>query len=227
MKLETWLRIASIPYELNQFYSLTVAPKGKVPYIIEDDGLAVGDSTLIIEHLKRTRQIDPDQGLTPTEHAIGMSFRRMMKENLYWVVSYTRWQDDAGFKIYRTVIQPAARMALEAAGLQLTDEALDSRMDSRRKQCIDQLFMQGLGRHSSEEVNWIGSGDLIAVSDFLGDKAFFFGDKPTGVDATIYSHVANVIDVPIDSPCARVGRQRKNLVDYCRRMRERFFSDLP
>jgi glutathione S-transferase len=223
MKLEAWLRIAGIPYELDQLRPLTVAPKGKIPYIIEDDGLIMGDSTLIIEHLKRTRQIDPDQSLAPTEHAIGVAFRRMMKENLYWVVIYTRYQSDAGWEVYRIPIEQSMRKIFEAMGIPMPDEV----MDNGRKHFISQLYMQGMGRHSFEEVNWIGSADLIAVSDFLGDKAFFFGDKPTGVDATIYAYVANIIDVPINTPCARVGRQRKNLVDYCRRMRERFFSDLP
>jgi glutathione S-transferase len=224
MKLETWLRIADIPYELDQFaFASTPPPKGKIPYIIEDNGLIMGDSTLIIEHLKRTRQIDPDQSLTPTEHAIGVAFRRMLDEDLYWVAIYTRFQTDAGWEVYRTLIEEGARTFCKSIGQPVPD----GMVDDTRKNFLNQLHMQGMGRHSFEEVNWIGSVDLIAVSDFLGDKAFFFGDKPTGVDATIYAHVAGIIDVPINTPCARVGRQRKNLVDYCRRMRERFFSDLP
>jgi glutathione S-transferase len=221
MKLETWLRIAGIPYELGPFPAAIPPPKGKWPYI-EDDGLVLGDSTLIIDYLKRSRQVDPDQSLTPTERAIGVAFRRMLKENLYWTIIQMRYREQAGWDIYRAVLRPGA-LALFGGDEQKADELLEN----FGKGILDQMLGHGMGRHSAEEVHQIASSDLIAVSDFLGDKAFFFGDQPTGVDATVYAYVANVIDVPLDSPSTRIGRQRKNLVDYCRRMRERFFSDLP
>jgi len=37
----------------------------------------------------------------------------------------------------------------------------------------------GIGRHSSEEIQKIGCDDVQAISDFLGDKPFMMGDKPT------------------------------------------------
>src|SRR5215470_14397806 len=52
VKLETWLRMAAIPYE-SAPPDLAEAPKGKVPFI-EDAGVKMGDSTLIVEYLKRT-----------------------------------------------------------------------------------------------------------------------------------------------------------------------------
>jgi len=50
--------IAGIPYEIEPFPSPTPPPKGKWPFI-EDDGVLIGDSTLIVEHLRRTRGVDP------------------------------------------------------------------------------------------------------------------------------------------------------------------------
>ena len=58
-KLETWLRIAGIPYEVVDTLEPRKAPKGKLPFI-EDAGLRMGDTSLIIEHLVRTRGVDPD-----------------------------------------------------------------------------------------------------------------------------------------------------------------------
>src|SRR5262249_28329191 len=95
MKLETWLRISGVPYEHGEFPSMTKAPpKGKIPYI-EDGGVLIGDSTLIIEHVKRTRGVDPDKDLTASERAVGLAFRRMLKENFYWVLMHIRYHDDA------------------------------------------------------------------------------------------------------------------------------------
>ena len=51
LKLEAWLRLADIPYTVEPSTNLGKAPKGKLPYI-RDEGRLIGDTTLIIEHLK-------------------------------------------------------------------------------------------------------------------------------------------------------------------------------
>jgi glutathione S-transferase len=84
----------------------------------------------------------------------------------------------------------------------------------------------GIGRHTSEEVHQIMKTDLDAVSTFLGDKPFFFGDRPTSLDATAYGVVANIINVPLDTETSRYGRGLSNLVAFCKRMQDRFFPDL-
>jgi len=221
MKLETWLRLAGVPYEMGDWPSMTKpAPKGKVPYI-EDDGALIGDSTLIIEHLKRSRQIDPDLGLTRVERAVGLAFRRMLKENVYWLIMHIRYHDDANWEQWKKGL--VSMLVPKGAP---DDAVRQGHMiaDGIRKNVHDQMHAHGIGRHTPEEVHQIGSADLMAVSDFLGDKSFFFGDKPTGADATVYAYVAQVIDLPFDSPSTKVARGQKNLVDYCGRMRARFFG---
>ena len=51
MKLETYLRLAGLPYRLANDGDVFKAPKGKLPYI-DDDGTLVADSSFIIDHLK-------------------------------------------------------------------------------------------------------------------------------------------------------------------------------
>src|SRR5690348_4249172 len=48
-KLETWLRMARIPYEVTTA-DPRGAPKGKLPFI-EEAGVRIADTSLIIEHL--------------------------------------------------------------------------------------------------------------------------------------------------------------------------------
>ena len=45
----------------------------------------------------------------------------------------------------------------------------------------NQIYMQGIGRLSNEQIHKIGEGDLQAISRYLGTKQFFHGDKPTSV----------------------------------------------
>src|SRR5689334_21420766 len=70
-KLETWLRIAQIPYEVVETRDPRTAPRRKLPYI-EDDGVRIPDSEVVIEHLARRRSIDPDAHLSPAQRATAL-----------------------------------------------------------------------------------------------------------------------------------------------------------
>lgn len=215
MKLETWLRIAEIPYEARPA-NLAEAPKGKVPYI-RHQGELIGDSTLIIEHLKKAYGKDPDRDLSRRDRAISLAFRRMVKENLYWVIAYSRWGDPRGWDAYEKLL--GSFLAPDPAVAQQVALAL-------RAQVLEQLRGHGMGRHAQDEIYAIGSADLTALADFLGDKPFFMGDHPTTVDATVFAYVANVIEVPLSYPTKEVGLGLPNLVAYTRRMRSRFYPEM-
>jgi glutathione S-transferase len=58
-KLETWLRIARVPYEVVDTPDPRKGPKGKLPFI-EDAGVRIADTSLIVDHLVKTRGVDPD-----------------------------------------------------------------------------------------------------------------------------------------------------------------------
>ena len=55
MKLETYLRMAQLPFVAPQISLRDIgrAPKGKLPYV-RDGTTVLADSTLIIDHLKAT-----------------------------------------------------------------------------------------------------------------------------------------------------------------------------
>lgn len=49
---------------------------------------------------------------------------------------------------------------------------------------------QGMGRHTESEVMEMGMKDLKALSDYLGNKPFFTGQKAAEVDCAIFGSVA-------------------------------------
>ena len=217
LKLETWLRMAGIPFEIAPL-DFTLAPKGKMPFVRIDDQL-MGDSTLIVERLSKELGKDLDAGLGPAERAVSHAFRRMLKEHLYWVMVVDRWVDDQNWvtygpwitKLFFSPLPPDQQQAY-AAGV--------------RQQMIAQAQAQGMGRHSLEEVARLGRADLQALSDYLGDKPFFMGETPTLVDATIYAYVANIVHLPFASALRDIARGMPNLVAHCERMHARYFPGL-
>lgn len=216
MKLETWLRIAEIPYETKP-PDMAQAPKGKVPYI-RHEGVLIGDSTLILEHLTKAYGKDPDQKLTPAERATSLAFRRMLKESFYWVIVNSRWNDEGNWPEYK-----AAFRSMLPPGL--PEPVYEQIIAQSRAGMLEQLRGHGMGRHSPDEIRSFGKAEIGAISDFLGDKPFFFGEAPTTADATVYAYVANLLECPLREPVKDYGLRRENLVAYTRRMRERFFPE--
>ena len=117
VKLESFLREADIAYEAVPFEgrrSFAKAPKGKLPFIEDEDGTIVGDSTLIIERLSRQRRIDMDEALDDRQKCVSFAFRRMLDEHFYWMGVYSRWIDEPGWSTIRPLFfaqSPAPRSA--------------------------------------------------------------------------------------------------------------------
>ncbi|RCN31434.1 hypothetical protein ANCCAN_22776, partial [Ancylostoma caninum] len=52
---------------------------------------------------------------------------------------------------------------------------------------------QGMGRNTPEEVVILAKKDLDAMSLFLGNKKFFFGDKPVTLDCDMFAHLSQFL----------------------------------
>ena len=92
MKLETYLRLAGLPYVVHTVKGRPASGTGKAPYI-DIDGKIMADSGLIIDHLERTNGHRLDGRLTLAQRAESLAIQRMLEEHLYWVMVYGRWVD--------------------------------------------------------------------------------------------------------------------------------------
>lgn len=102
MKVETYMRMAGIPFEIVSVRNPAKAPKGKLPYIT-DGKQTVADSHFIIHYLKDKFGDILDDHLTPKEKALSRAIQVLLDEHLYWVLVYSRWSDDHGWNIAKTL----------------------------------------------------------------------------------------------------------------------------
>src|SRR5499433_3905894 len=86
-KLETWLRIAQIPYEVVDTPDPRKGPKGKLPFV-EDAGVQIADTSLIVDYLAKTRGVDLDRHLALSQRAIGLLVQRTLEEHYAFVILY-------------------------------------------------------------------------------------------------------------------------------------------
>lgn len=207
MKLEAWLKLARIPYQTQAVFDPRQGPKGKAPFI-EEDGRLIGDSALIIEHLARSRGVDPDAGLTQAERAVARALGLMLEEHLYWALVYSRWIEERGWPVVRDTFLAGRPPAVQDA----------IRDDMRTK-----LHLQGMGRHTAEEVYGFATADLEALAGWLDDKPFLMGEEPVTVDCIALGFLASALCTAFDTPLQAAVRWQPSLVRYRDRMMARFF----
>jgi len=211
MKVETYLRMTGLPYRFSANADIRKAPKGKFP-VIEDDGRIIPDSGFILDYLQQTYGDKLDAHLSPAERAVALAWRRLLEENLYWCALYARWGVDENWRITRAAyfgFMPAIIRPLIAGMI--------------RKQTLKALHGHGMGRHARDEIYRIGKADISALSNFLGDKAFFIGAQPASLDASAYALLANLLWAPTRSPLTAHAESLPNLVAYCERMKARYW----
>lgn len=215
LKLETYLRMAKVPYESVKCLNPRTAPKGKLPFI-EDKGQRIADSGLIIEHLKRTLGDPLDAGLSPEQKASGLALTRLLEGDLIFVLLYSRWSDEPGWAVTRRTFFKGL-----PAPLKLIVPPLAAKKTRKRIQ------YQGMGLHSRDEIYAMGAADLEALSALLGDKPYFMGDRVSSVDATAYGFLKNICFDVVDSPLKTAGRSHHNLLAFCDRITKAYFPDSP
>lgn len=213
IKLETWLRMMEIPYQVKDA-NPQKAPKGKMPYIRDEDGALIGDSQLILQHLTKRYGERLDAWLDPADLAKGHAVRRMLEEGTYWVGVYNRWARDEGYAEVYKVFSSFIPVMIAPLALPLI-----------RRRVTTQLQNQGTGRHSREEIEAIGRADYQAVSDILGDNLYLLGEAPSSVDATVYAFLVGVTGFPVRTSVTELIESKPNLTAYRARMRARFWSE--
>ncbi len=211
MKLETYLRMTKLPFETVSVMDLRKAPKGKLPYI-DDNNYRIGDSSLIIHYLKQKHGDPLDANLTDTQKSQAVAIQRLLEEHLYWVVVYSRWADANNW--------PVTKKTFFGHLPSLIYFILPGII---RKKILRDLRCHGLGRHTREEIYQLGLDDLKALSTILNDQSFMLGSEPTSIDAAAYAFLANILTTPESSPLQDFAKSQPNFIAYCQRMKERFY----
>lgn len=212
VKLETWLRLAGLPYVKKTGGNPASGPKGKVPWV-EVDGIRVGDSALIQAHLIRRSGVRLDEGMTPQETAQAHLLRRAFEEGLYFHMVRSRWCEETAW--------PVQRAALRALFPPLLGAIVPAIV---RRQVRRKAWEQGVARHSTEEAEAMAVADLDAARAILGDQDYVMGPAPRSVDATVYAFVAGFQGFAVDSP-TRTAALHPTWRAYVGRIRDQYWAE--
>ncbi|MCA9719985.1 MAG: glutathione S-transferase family protein [Myxococcales bacterium] len=219
LRLEAFLRLAALDYDVDNTPDPRKAPKGKVPWIV-DGGRELADTHFILEHLTRTRGLTVDVRLSAEQRAVAHACTRMLTENFYWVIVHSRW-------IYPDSWAPFRRDFLRLMPPVIGPLLVPMIRRGMRKA----MHQHGMGRHSHDEIAAIARGDIEALDALLGARDYFFSagpdDGPTSFDATVYAFIASLLVPPFDTPQRRVLIEHARLTAHAARVHARLFPELP
>lgn len=206
LKVYAFLRLTGVPFRHEHIFDASQAPRGQLPYIV-DDGETVGDSETIIARLIHRYELAIDAALTQPQRDLNLLITRLL-DDLYWVMSYSRWKDERYWRAFRD--------ALLREHPSLTEEGL-----LKAKEYNAQRYhFQGIGRYQPDEAMARGLADLGVLADLVPARGYLHGDAPTTIDAAIYGFVANIFFYDIDTPLRRFVAAHDNLVRHCRAIHE-------
>ena len=201
LKVFAFMRLAGVAFVHEHIFDASAAPRGQLPYIV-DDGETIGDSEAIIAHLKRKYALAIDAGLDAARRDRDLLVTRLL-DDLYWVMSYSRWKDERYF--------PAFRDALLREHPQLTIEGLRKAQEFN----FQRYYYAGIGRFAPEAAYARGVADLGVLARLVPADGYVNGPQPTSIDAGIYGFIANIWFFDIDTPLKRFVAAHGNLVRHC------------
>jgi glutathione S-transferase len=202
LKVFAFLRLAGMAFRHEHIFDASHAPRGQLPYIV-DGAETIGDSDTIIAHLIRKYRLTIDAGLTAAQRDMTHLVTRML-DDLYWVMSYSRWQDERLWPLFRDALI-AQHPGLTEAGLQ-----------KAREFNFQRYHFQGIGRYSPDAAYARGLADLQVLGRLLPPSGgFVHGAKPTSIDAGIYGFIANIYFFTIDTPLRQFVMSHAGIVKHC------------
>jgi glutathione S-transferase len=204
LKVYAFLKLAGVPFVHEHVFDTSAAPRGQLPYVV-DDGETIGDSETIIAHATTKYRLSIDAGLSAEQRRTNHLMTRML-DDLYWVMSYSRWKDERFY--------PAFRDGFIAQHPQVGSEGFEK----AKAYNAQRYHFQGIGRYTPEQAYARGLADLQVLAEIVPAAGFVHGAAPTSCDAGIYGFIANIYYFPIPTPLKAFVDAHGNLVAHCERV---------
>ena len=210
MKADALLAMSGLPYN-REYGDLRKMPRNKLP-VLRAGTTLIPDSAHIQSYLETEHGILFDDVLSAGDRSTAAAFRAMIEHHLYFLAMHFRWMEhgDAIKQAFFGQVPAILRGFI---------------FDRVLKDVKKTLYLQGLGRHTRDELIEFQCRDLQALAIQLGDKPYLLGDRPTSVDASAYGLLHNLIDCELDTPGKSEAGRHENIFAYCDRFRQAVFHD--
>ncbi|KAN0022818.1 hypothetical protein ACTFIU_005558 [Dictyostelium citrinum] len=219
LKVISILEYCNIRYEIDTTGKLGPNPRGTLPFIRYNDEF-VYDSYFILEWIsKQFKHVNEKMYQSIGSHnqrdqAIDHITKRFIDEGFSYLGTYYRWVVPE----YNEKIIPRLLAGIE-------NPIFRSFIHMVANSNAIKKYKSHIGNLNIDEVNLVCQSDLDSLSKLLGSKKFIFGDHLSMADISLFSSLAQVYYVPVDTPIRLMLLEKQNLVNYVENVKSTIFSD--
>lgn len=212
LKMEAYLRMAAVEYEVQTLDDPRKTPNGKLP-LVKIDGEWIPDSAVIINTLRAKGIADLDAHLHDEQRAISLAFHALLEDRLYWALVFARWFEADSIPVIRDQFFDAVPKLMRNLVFKSVQKKL--RRDA---------YGHGLMFHKPAQIYAFAEQDLAALSAYLGDKPYMMGEQVSSLDASAYGTLANILLATHSIKLTPIADKYPNLRAYTERMREQYWG---
>ncbi|CAM9486163.1 unnamed protein product [Lampetra planeri] len=186
--------------------------------------LKSGDETiskpLNILNCFRKEQYNADYDLSPKQGADTMAFVALIEEKLLPALLHTFWVDDQN---YTGVTRPWYASTMPFPFNMFAPYRSSQQALTRLKLSVGRPPYMSLAEMEAQ-IYWDAKECLNLLSFQLGEKAFFFGEMPSSLDAVVFGHLAPLLKAPLLTKKLQLHLKAiENLCAFCERVLLRCF----
>eukprot|EP01121_Diplochlamys_sp_Union-15-3_P008533 TRINITY_DN2268_c0_g1_i1.p1 TRINITY_DN2268_c0_g1~~TRINITY_DN2268_c0_g1_i1.p1 ORF type:complete len:330 (-),score=43.36 TRINITY_DN2268_c0_g1_i1:99-1088(-) len=208
-----YMHFAGIQYELVACNDPTMSPSRTLPVLVISGENPVTDYTSIIRYLEHTVGYGLDKWLNEAQRNDAFAFKCLVEEKLRLCQLFNWWKDTSNTKKIEKLTYPKP-MSFPASWL-VPWWHKNSILGLLRKH----KFVKPEKVYNQAEVCY------EALSNKLGGKEYFFGDKPSTLDAIVYAYLATQYNSPVNSSELRLRIKKfPNLVNFCSKITKNYFG---
>jgi len=215
LSAEAYLLFSNTEWELHESQS---TKSTELP-ILKDGMTEVSDIFKIINYLKKKGyNIDETAGLSKSEMAESLAYTALIENNLYDALLYILWlenENNAKKTQQQTYVKSLSFIDRYFMQGRIQESARDRLKDMELIKINDELV---------PEVYLNAHDAYAALSTKLGNKSYFFGNKPSSLDAIAYGHLALHCYPNLQNPklFTMISFEFPNLIQYCQRITNLF-----
>ncbi|CAB3244932.1 unnamed protein product [Arctia plantaginis] len=192
LKVLTYMKFIGVPVRVREANNPFFTPKGRLP-VMRDGRKLLTNFEEVVEHLK-SLHYSTDVHLNTKQAAEASAFTQYLGEKLYPAYQYAWWVDE---KNYCDLTRPTYAKALSIP----FNFYYPSRYQNAAKEMIDALYGEHTDLREIERTLYSEAEKCLkTLSDRLGESEYFFGNRPSSFDATVFAYLAPLVKAPFPNP---------------------------
>jgi len=217
LQVLAYAKFCGIPLKINPTCDPFRTPNGRLPVLRH--GGQRHDSIQDMIELFRQKNYSLEYNLSPKQCAEVMAYEHMLQDKLYPALQFIWWIDHGNFT---ELIRPWYAKAVPFP----LNFWYPGKYENAAQILMESMFPKEDSKTAIEnKVYSEAQKCLTLLSTRLGESEYFFGNRPTSLDAVVYSYLAPLLKAPLPNPALQNHLKAcTNLVKFVSRISQRFFE---